>query len=74
LTPTRTPTRPGFQANHTNPNDITQGITTVVVNQDGRSPQWPLSRQKALYEQQGIGTNAILMVGPRHDSSAGDEE
>jgi N-acyl-D-amino-acid deacylase len=48
---------------NTNPNDITQGITTVVVNQDGRSPQWPLSKQKALYEQQGIGTNAILMVG-----------
>jgi N-acyl-D-amino-acid deacylase len=48
---------------NSNPNVITQGVTTVVVNQDGRSPLWPLTRQKALYEQQGIGTNAILMIG-----------
>jgi N-acyl-D-amino-acid deacylase len=53
----------GSKQTNTNPNGVTQGITTVVVNQDGRSPQWPLARQKALYEQQGIGTNAILMVG-----------
>jgi len=48
---------------NTNPNVITQGATTVVVNQDGRSPMWPISRQKSTYEKQGIGTNAILMVG-----------
>jgi len=48
---------------NTNPNDITQGITTVVINQDGRSPQWPLAKQKAVYERQGIGTNAVLMIG-----------
>lgn len=53
----------GSKQTNTHPNGITQGITTVVVNQDGRSPQWPLSKQKALYEQQGIGTHAILMVG-----------
>jgi N-acyl-D-amino-acid deacylase len=47
---------------NTNPNMITQGVTTVVVNQDGRSP-WPIAQQKANYERQGIGTNAILMVG-----------
>ncbi|MEW6211721.1 MAG: D-aminoacylase [Acidobacteriota bacterium] len=52
----------GAAATKTNPNVITQGVTTVVINQDGRSP-WPLSDQKKKYEQQGIGTNAILMVG-----------
>ena len=44
------------------PNLVSQGITTVVVNQDGRSP-WPISAQRALLEQQGIGVNAMLMVG-----------
>ncbi len=53
----------GSTRTNTNPNDITQGITTVVVNQDGRSSNWPLSKQRALYQQQGIGTNAMLMVG-----------
>lgn len=47
---------------NTNPNMITQGVTTVVVNQDGRSPR-PIAQQKVDYERQGIGTNAILMVG-----------
>jgi N-acyl-D-amino-acid deacylase len=45
------------------PNVVAQGITLVVVNQDGRSPRWPLRDQKALYEKQGIGPNAALMVG-----------
>jgi N-acyl-D-amino-acid deacylase len=45
-----------------NPNMIAQGVTTVVINQDGRSPQ-SIAQQKASYEQSGIGTNAILMVG-----------
>ena len=44
------------------PNLVSQGITTVVVNQDGRSP-WPLSEQRAQLEQNGIGPNAMLMVG-----------
>jgi N-acyl-D-amino-acid deacylase len=44
------------------PNLVSQGITTVVVNQDGRSP-WPLSEQRALLEKTGIGPNAMLMVG-----------
>lgn len=47
---------------NTNPNVVTQGVATVVVNQDGRSP-WPISQQKVQYEQQGIGTNTVLMVG-----------
>ena len=48
---------------NTNPNDVTQGVTTVVVNQDGQENFWPLSKQRETYEKQGIGTNAILMAG-----------
>jgi N-acyl-D-amino-acid deacylase len=44
------------------PNLVSQGITTVVVNHDGRSP-WPVSEQRALLEKHGIGVNAMLMVG-----------
>lgn len=44
------------------PNLVSQGITTVVVNHDGRSP-WPVAEQRALLETQGIGVNAMLMVG-----------
>jgi N-acyl-D-amino-acid deacylase len=44
------------------PNLVSQGITTVVVNQDGRSP-WPVSDQRALLEKTGIGPNAMLLVG-----------
>jgi N-acyl-D-amino-acid deacylase len=48
---------------NTNPNDVTQGVTTVVVNQDGHENFWPLAKQRETYERQGIGTNAILMAG-----------
>ena len=44
------------------PNLVSQGITTVVVNQDGRSP-WPISEQRALIEKGKIGPNTMLMVG-----------
>lgn len=44
------------------PNIVAQGITTVVVNHDGRSP-WPISEQRGLLETQGTGTNVMLMVG-----------
>jgi len=44
------------------PNLVSQGITTVVVNQDGRSP-WPVADQRALLEKTGIGPNAMLLVG-----------
>lgn len=44
------------------PNIVSQGVTTVVVNQDGRSP-WPIRDQRALLEQQGVGPNVMLMVG-----------
>jgi N-acyl-D-amino-acid deacylase len=44
------------------PNLVTQGITTVVVNQDGRSP-WPIAQQRGDLARQKIGPNAILLVG-----------
>jgi N-acyl-D-amino-acid deacylase len=44
------------------PNLVSQGITTVVVNHDGRSP-WPIAEQRATFEQQPIGVNAMLLVG-----------
>jgi N-acyl-D-amino-acid deacylase len=44
------------------PNLVSQGITTVVVNHDGRSPL-PIRDQRALLEKNGIGPNAMLMVG-----------
>jgi N-acyl-D-amino-acid deacylase len=66
-----------------NPNVVAQGITLVVVNQDGRSP-WPIRDQKARYEKAGIGTNAALMgghgavrnrvMGPRSNQVAGDAD
>ena len=44
------------------PNMVSQGVTTVVVNQDGRSP-WPIADQRARLEQRGFGPNTALMVG-----------
>lgn len=44
------------------PNLVSQGITTVVVNQDGRSP-WPIAEQKAALIELGFGPNAILLAG-----------
>lgn len=44
------------------PNIVAQGITTVVVNHDGRSP-WPIAEQRGLVEAQGTGTNVMLMIG-----------
>ena len=44
------------------PNLVSQGVTTVVVNQDGRSP-WPIRDQRTEIESKGIGPNAVLMVG-----------
>jgi N-acyl-D-amino-acid deacylase len=44
------------------PNLVSQGITTVVVNHDGRSPL-PIAEQRGLLERNGIGVNAMLLVG-----------
>lgn len=44
------------------PNLVSQGITTVVVNQDGRSP-WPIAEQRTLIEKNKIGPNTMFLVG-----------
>lgn len=44
------------------PNLVMQGVTTVVVNHDGRSP-WPIAAQRSQLEQHRIGPHAILLVG-----------
>jgi N-acyl-D-amino-acid deacylase len=44
------------------PNLVSQGITTVVVNHDGRSPL-PIADQRGLLQREGIGPNAMLLVG-----------
>ena len=44
------------------PNLVMQGITTVVVNHDGRSP-WPIAEQRSLIAKNGIGPNTLLLVG-----------
>lgn len=47
-------------------NNVSQGITTVVVGQDGRHA-WPvgstLSRQAQRWRTQGVGNNVIPLVG-----------
>ncbi|MEE8586323.1 MAG: amidohydrolase family protein [Acidobacteriota bacterium] len=54
--------RSSESARRSAPNLVSQGITTVVVNQDGRSP-WPIGEQKAALQELGIGPNAILLAG-----------
>jgi len=44
------------------PSLVAQGITTVVINQDGRSP-WPIRDQIAEMRELGHGPNAIVLVG-----------
>jgi N-acyl-D-amino-acid deacylase len=44
------------------PSLVAQGVTTLVMNQDGRSP-WPLAEQVALLRERGHGPNAIVLVG-----------
>ncbi|MBM3810289.1 MAG: amidohydrolase family protein [Acidimicrobiia bacterium] len=41
---------------------VAQGITTSVVNQDGRSPK-PIREQRLRYDSLGMGNNVILLVG-----------
>ncbi len=41
---------------------LMQGVTTVVVGNDGNS-FFPSTEFKTLYESHGIGTNVVLMVG-----------
>lgn len=44
------------------PNLVMQGITTVVVNGDGRSV-WPIAAQKRELEARRVGPNVVLLVG-----------
>lgn len=44
------------------PNLVSQGITTVVVNQDGRSPL-PIADQRDRLEELGTGPNVVLLIG-----------
>ncbi|HKK92420.1 MAG TPA: amidohydrolase family protein, partial [Longimicrobiales bacterium] len=44
------------------PNVVAMGVTTAVVNHDGRSP-WPIADQRATIERQGVGANIMLMAG-----------
>jgi N-acyl-D-amino-acid deacylase len=44
------------------PNLVTQGITTLVVNQDGGSP-YSIAAQKQELEEKKFGPNAVLLVG-----------
>jgi N-acyl-D-amino-acid deacylase len=44
------------------PNVVAMGVTTAVVNHDGRSP-WPILDQRATIERQGVGANIMLMAG-----------
>ncbi len=44
------------------PNLVTQGITTVTVNPDGRSP-YSIAEQRRELESTDFGPNAVLMAG-----------
>jgi len=46
-----------------NLNYLTQGVTTVVTGNCGGSISLDATETKAKWEKQGIGTNAILLVG-----------
>lgn len=66
---------PGFLALHehiepailkghgTLPNFTTQGFTTAVIDADGRTVIWPLTKQRAELERAGSGLNLVPMVG-----------
>jgi N-acyl-D-amino-acid deacylase len=44
------------------PNLVAQGITTVVVNHDGRSP-WPIGEQRDALLRKGTGPNVAVLIG-----------
>ena len=55
---------PDILAGHgTLPNFTTQGFTTAVIDADGRTAVWPLSKQKADMERAGTALNIVPMVG-----------
>ena len=44
------------------PNLVMQGITTIIINHDGRSP-WPIGDSTRWSSGHGVGPNAILIAG-----------
>jgi N-acyl-D-aspartate/D-glutamate deacylase len=52
-----------LEGNGSLPNFTTQGFTTAVLNADGRTALWPLSRQRAEMEKAGSALNVVMMVG-----------
>jgi N-acyl-D-amino-acid deacylase len=44
-------------------NFTTQGFTTAVLNADGRTALWPITRQRAEMEKAGTSLNVVMMVG-----------
>lgn len=48
-----------------NLNYLLQGVTTVVTGSDGNSDNY-IEKRLALWDSQGIGTNAAIMVGHRN--------
>jgi N-acyl-D-amino-acid deacylase len=44
------------------PNLVSQGVTTLATNQDGRGG-WTIAAQKRKLEQGGVGPNVLLLVG-----------
>ena len=53
------------------PNLVSQGITTVVVNQDGRSP-WPIADSARCSRRHGIGAERDAAGRTRHGAAARD--
>lgn len=45
-----------------NENYLMQGVTTVITGNDGDSP-FPIAETLRKWDEQGIGTNAILLIG-----------
>ncbi|MBI3981932.1 MAG: amidohydrolase family protein [Gemmatimonadetes bacterium] len=66
---------PGFIALHehiesailrgfgTLPNFTTQGFSTAVINADGRTAVWPITKQRQDLERAGSALNLVMMVG-----------
>lgn len=45
------------------PNFTSQGFTTAVIDADGRTPIWPLTRQRDSITRMGSALNLVPMVG-----------
>ena len=45
------------------PNYTSQGFTTAVIDADGRTPVWPLTRQRDTLSRMGSALNLVPMVG-----------